>query len=101
MPKPTIVLDEWLPVECAQGKGYAFLIETENHDNWYTIILDTRAIVTLPQEKILAQRSYSHGRSMSDDDIKKIISRFTESLHANARRPSEDQGQGSSRGSGS
>jgi hypothetical protein len=97
MTKPVIVLDEWIPVETPQGKGYAFLIETENHDNWYTIILDSRAIVTLPQEKILAQRSYSHGRSMSDDDIKKIILRFTESLHANARGPSEGQGQSSPR----
>lgn len=94
MTRQPIVLDEWIPVETPLGKGYAFMIETENHDNWYTVLLDSRAIVTLRQEKLLTQKSYSHGRSMLDSEMREIIQVFTERLrHGNDPR-GQDQGDG-------
>lgn len=98
MSRAPIILDEWIPVETPLGRGYAFMIETENHDNWYTVLLDTRAIVTLRQEKLLTQRSYSHGRGMLDEEMRGAITAFTaalkeDRLHGHDPR-GQDQGDG-------
>lgn len=91
-----VVLEDWLPVECAQGRGYVFAIEFEKADNWYTILLQNRAIVTLPQEKVLTLPSYSHGRDISDDAMKAAVKKFAEKLRGDhPGRPSEEaRGQG-------
>lgn len=78
--KSPILLDEWIPVETPLGTGYAFMIEIENHDNWYTCFMADRSIVTLRQEKLLTLPSYTHGRSMSDAEMRAAIARFTERL---------------------
>jgi hypothetical protein len=93
MPRQPIILDEWIPVETELGKGYAFMIETENHDNWYTIILANRAIVTLPQEKFLVQKSYTHSRGTTKDDMVRAVAAITEKLHGTDTR-GQDQGDG-------
>lgn len=81
MPRQPIILAEWIPVETELGKGYAFMIETENHDNWYTCILDNQCIVTVQQEKLVVQRSYSHQRSLAAAELKTLMNRFVEKLH--------------------
>lgn len=90
-----IVLDQWLPVETPVGKGYAFIIELEQADNWYTIALDSQAIVTLPQEKVLMRKDYTHGRGMSAPDMLGAVQRFKDKLHGDDPRR---QGEGPAKG---
>jgi hypothetical protein len=85
-------LKNWLPVETKVGKGYAFLIETHEADNWYTVILDSRAIVTVRQQDILMQRDYSHQRGITHDMMREIIKRAIDG--ANTRGQGQGEGQG-------
>lgn len=89
--KQPLLLNEWIPIECELGKGYAFMIETENHDNWYTIILESQAIVTLQQERILVQKSYTHKRGLTSADMQAAIQHFRELRNGTNTR---GQGQG-------
>lgn len=98
MKNAPIILDEWIPVETPLGKGYAFMIETENHDNWYTVLLDNRSIVTLRQERLLSQRSYSHGRSLYDEEMREIIKQFTAALKEGRRHGDDTRGQSEGNG---
>lgn len=66
-------LSEMIPVTTPLGKGYAIFFESNEHDNWWTVALDNGAIVTFAQNKIRMQRCYTHGRGISDKEMKKII----------------------------
>ena len=55
----TIQLNESISVETPLGPGYAILIETGTDDYWWTVALDTGAIVTFSQDKIRMAKSYS------------------------------------------
>ena len=68
-----IEFSELIPVETSLGSGYAMLFESGEHDNYWTVILDNGAIVTFTQDKIRVSRSYTHGRGISDRQMKKII----------------------------
>ena len=65
--------DELVPVETPLGFGYAMLFEPGEHDNFWTVALENGAIVTFAQDKIRISRSYTHGRGISDGQMKKII----------------------------
>lgn len=69
----TIQLNESISVETPLGRGYAILIETGAHDYWWTVALDTGAIVTFSQDKIRMTKSYSYGRGITDENMKEII----------------------------
>ena len=62
-----------IPVETPLGRGYAILIESEPHDQWWTVVLDSGAVVTFPQERIRVQRSYTLGRGIDDAEMTEII----------------------------
>jgi hypothetical protein len=64
---------ELIPVETPLGFGYAMLFESGEHDNFWTVALENGAIVTFAQDKIRVSRSYTHGRGISDSQMKKII----------------------------
>lgn len=66
--------EELIPVETPLGSGYAMLYEGGEHDNYWTVILENGALVTFTQDKIRVSRSYTHGRGISDKEMKKIIS---------------------------
>ena len=70
----TIQLNESISVETPLGRGYAILIETGGYDDyWWTVALDTGAIVTFSQDKIRMTKSYSYGRGITDEKMKEII----------------------------
>lgn len=64
---------ELIPVETPLGSGYAMLFESGEHDNFWTVALENGAIVSFAQDKIRVSRSYTHGRGISDKQMKKII----------------------------
>ena len=66
-------LDELVPVETPLGSGYAMLFESGEFDNYWTVILENGALVTFTQDKIRVSRSYTHGRGIDDDEMRKII----------------------------
>lgn len=68
-----IQLHELIPVVTPLGDGYAIIFETGEHDNYWTVALENGAIVTFPQNKIRVCRSYTHGRGISDEEMKEII----------------------------
>lgn len=70
-----IQLDEQLSVETPLGHGYAVIFESGEDDNWWTVALENGAIVTFPQSKVRLSRSYSHGRGISDKQMRKMVRR--------------------------
>ena len=69
----TIQLNELIPVKTSLGDGYAIIFETGEHDNYWTVALESGAIVTFRQEEIKISRSYTHGRGISNEEMKEII----------------------------
>jgi hypothetical protein len=68
-----IQLTELISVETKLGHGYAIIFETGEHDNYWTVALDNGALVTFTQDQIKISRSYTHGRGISHQEMKKII----------------------------
>lgn len=68
-------LQELISVQTPLGHGYALFVESCEHDNYWTVSLDNSAIVTFTQEQIRVSRSYTHGRGISDRQMKQIIKR--------------------------
>jgi hypothetical protein len=68
-----IQLDELIPVETPLGFGYALIFEGCEHDNYWTVALDNGALVTFTQDKIRVSRSYTHGRGISDAEMREIV----------------------------
>ncbi len=67
-------LTNTLEVETPLGRGKAILIESSDHDYFWTVILnDSCALVTFRQHQIKATRNYSMGWGMSDDDMKGVL----------------------------
>ncbi len=68
-----IQLHELIAMETPLGKGYAIMVESTAHEQYWTVALDGGALVTFPQQKIRISRSYTHERGISDDQMKEII----------------------------
>lgn len=68
-----IQLNELIPMDTPLGRGYAIIFETGEHDNYWTVALENGAIVTFRQEEIRISRSYTHGRGISNKEMKEII----------------------------
>jgi hypothetical protein len=64
---------ELIPVKTPLGSGYAMLLEPGEFDTYWTVVLDNQAVVTFTQEQIRISRSYTHGRGISDVQMKQII----------------------------
>jgi hypothetical protein len=69
----TTQLHELIPVKTPLGSGYAFILETLSHDYYWTVALDNCSIVTFKQDDIKICRSYTHGRSITHEEMKEII----------------------------
>lgn len=68
-------LREHISVHTPLGHGYAMFIEGGEQDNFWLVALDNCTLVTFPQEKIRVSRSYTHGRGISDAQMRKLIKR--------------------------
>lgn len=68
-----IQLNEMISVETKIGHGYAMIFETGEHDNFWTVAMDNGAVVTFRQDQIRISRDYSHGRGISNREMRKII----------------------------
>lgn len=64
---------ELIPVKTPLGSGYAMFIEPGEYDTYWSVVLDNQAVVTFTQEQIRISRSYTHGRGISDRQMKQII----------------------------
>lgn len=56
-------------------RGYSLFVSTTNDDTWWTIACENRAIVTVPQKKVLMARSYSNGRGTDAKKMKEVFAR--------------------------
>ncbi len=65
--------EELIPVSTPLGSGYAMFVEPGEYDTYWTVVLDNQAVVTFTQEQIRISRSYTHGRGISDGQMRKII----------------------------
>lgn len=68
-------LSELIPMKTPLGDGYAILVEGGQHDQYWTIALDTGALVTFRQDQIRIADSYTHGRGKSHADMRDITKR--------------------------
>lgn len=64
-----------IPVTTPVGTGHALFVECDNHVQYWTIIMDDCSFVTLPQDKIRACRSYTHGRGITHEEMRGILER--------------------------
>jgi hypothetical protein len=71
--KMILQLEHLIGMETPLGFGYAILVETGPHDQYWTVALDNGALVTFSQDKIRICNSYTHGRGINDRDMKEII----------------------------
>ena len=56
-------------------RGWSMFIYTDEHEAWWTVACENRAVVTVPQKKIVLVKNYSEDRGMSADDMKKTFAR--------------------------
>jgi hypothetical protein len=54
------------------GHGRCVLIERTQHDYFWTVFMDSCAVVTVEQRKIRVTRNYSHGRGFCDREMRNI-----------------------------
>lgn len=64
---------ELVSVETPLGHGYAMIFESGEHDNHWTVAMDNGAVVTFRQDQVRVSRDYTHGRGISDAQMRKII----------------------------
>lgn len=75
-----IQLKELIPVMTPLGNGYAIILETSQHDQYWTVALDNSAIVTFRQDQIMMCKSYTHNRCINDSQMKDVIKKATDNL---------------------
>lgn len=67
-------LESLLEVETPLGRGKAFLIESSDHDYFWTVVLDDScAIITFRQHQLKVVRNYSYGWGITDTEMGEII----------------------------
>ena len=69
----TIQLTELIPVDTPLGEGYAIMVDSEAHDNYWTVVFGSGALVTFRQEEIKLSVSYTYGRGISDQQMLRKI----------------------------
>ena len=55
-----VVLPELIEMETPLGRGHAIVLETTAHDYFWTVVLGNGALVTFPQDKVRAARSFMY-----------------------------------------
>ena len=68
-------LQEMIPVGTPLGDGYALILETQSHDHYWTVALGNGARVTFRQDQLRIANSYTHGRGITDAQMKTHIKR--------------------------
>lgn len=68
-----IQLSEVIPVETPLGSGVAIIFQAQEHDNCWTVMLESGAFVTFPQSEVRASRSYFPRVNMTQQDMRDII----------------------------
>lgn len=48
-------------------------IESGEFDTYWTVALENQAVVTFTQEQVRISRSYTHGRGISNRQMKQIL----------------------------
>lgn len=66
-------LSPMISVETPLGHGLAIIFEANEEDNYWTVALDSGAIVTYRQASVLLSRSYTHGRGIGSEEMRRII----------------------------
>lgn len=68
-----IQLSEMIPVTTPLGDGVAIIFQAQEHDNCWTVMLESGAFVTFPQSEIRAARSYFPRVNMTQEQMREII----------------------------
>lgn len=67
-----------ISVETPLGHGYAIFVEIGNEDHFWTIALDSGAVVSFTQDRIKLSRCYGLRRNITDDQMKAILNGKTD-----------------------
>jgi hypothetical protein len=71
---PVLEFSSPFPVETPQGRGYALFVECDAHVQYWTVVLnDNCALTTFRQDAIRASKSYTHGRGITDEQMRGYI----------------------------
>lgn len=68
-----IQLSEMIPVTTPLGDGVAIIFQAQEHDNSWTVMLESGAFVTFPQSEVRAARSYYPRANLTIEQMKDII----------------------------
>lgn len=69
-----IQLHEMIPVSTPLGDGVAIIFQAQEHDNSWTVMLESGAFVTFPQSEVRAKRSYYPRVDLTVEQMREIIS---------------------------
>ena len=65
-----------IAVETPCGRGFALFVDTSGHQNWWTVAInETQALITYPQHQLRIHKSYTHGRGINHEQMKRITRR--------------------------
>lgn len=79
MGKP-LELKERIEVDTALGRGYAVIFESDNDENFWTVIINhSRAFVTFKQREIRVAPNYTWGMDFPNERMLKILGRTSPS----------------------
>lgn len=68
-----IQLHEVIPVTTPLGDGVAIIFQAQEHDNCWTVMLESGAFVTFPQNEVRAKRSYYPRVDLTIEQMREII----------------------------
>jgi hypothetical protein len=66
-------LTELIQMKTPLGDGWAIVLETTAHDYFWTIALESGALVTFTQDRIRIAESYTLHRGLNDARMRDII----------------------------
>lgn len=65
--------NDMIEVDTPHGRGRAIFVEASARDNYWTVQLQSGAIVTYPQKKIKGVRNYTSSLGLTDEQMGIIV----------------------------
>lgn len=75
-----------ISVETPLGHGYAIFVEIGSEDHFWTIALDSGAVISFTQDRIKLSRCYGLRRNITDNQMREIIDGKTDHTGKSRRK---------------
>jgi hypothetical protein len=76
-----------IAVKTPVGDGHALFVESTPHDQYWTVVLDNGAVVTVTQDRIRFVRCYTRRRGLDDKEMRAILAAACPAAKPSRRSP--------------